>query len=462
MDDQFGGRTDDDLFFDDFEPVSNPQAVETVETVVATAPPPAAVATPPVEPQKPATVAPKPAAQQQHQAPPAPKPAPAKKPPTAPRGGLANSRFADPKPAPAAPRAPRQAAPAAVSTPPPTASTPTPQPSTVPAAQNSPAPAAAPTAPAPPPAAAPTPAAATPSDSASPNATTKSNSPAPPPSAPHAPREKHAAPGANTALNAEARLGSGANPRTKLSEAELAAKMKQMRILNAEKTRKFEQAEQDERSHAEAYARGMEEARQRKKLDEERRRRGEEERRRMDDERARNRERKLKAMSIKEGGWDEGKEALAAEEERRGFRGANGGIRGTRSGAGLAGSRFASREDDAQQGDRYAGGGSEERRGGRGRGRGGRGQGRGGRGGRGGYGNDHERGDSNGAREAKTHATQPPAPAPVISTEEFPALPGKATSGDISPPVLSPLGRWDDEMEAFDEKLKSAAAQSSS
>ncbi|KAK1722238.1 uncharacterized protein BDZ83DRAFT_583369 [Colletotrichum acutatum] len=384
MDDQFGGRTDDDLFFDDFEPVSNPQAIETVETVVAPhppPPPPAAVATPPVEPPKPA-------------------------------------------PAPA---------------PPPTG----------PAAQNSSAPAADAAAVAPPPAAAAS------SDAASP----KSNSPAPA-AAPHAPREKHAttaAPGANTALNAEARLGSGANPRTKLSESQLAAKMEQMRILNAEKTRKFEQAEQDERSHAEAYARGMEEARQRKKADEERRRRGEEERRRMDDERAKNRERKLKAMSIKEGGWDEGKEALAAEEERRGFRGANGGVRGTRS-AGLAGSRFASREDETPQGDRFAG---EERRGGRGRGRG-RGQGRGGRGGRGGYGNDHERGDSNGAREAKAPAAQAPAPAPVISTEEFPALPGKATSGDISPPVLSPLGRWDDEMEAFDEKLKNAAAQSSS
>ncbi|KAK1846586.1 hypothetical protein CCHR01_10749, partial [Colletotrichum chrysophilum] len=30
MDDQFGGRTDDDLFFDDFEPVANSQPVETV------------------------------------------------------------------------------------------------------------------------------------------------------------------------------------------------------------------------------------------------------------------------------------------------------------------------------------------------------------------------------------------------------------------------------------------------
>ncbi|GKT44884.1 uncharacterized protein ColSpa_05065 [Colletotrichum spaethianum] len=438
MDDQFGGRTDDDLFFDDFEPVSGPQAVE---TIAAPPPPPAAVATPPVEPPKPEPIAPKPVEQ------PPPQQPSAKRPSTAPRGGLANSRFAD-KPA-AAPRPPRQAAPAPT---PPTTTTPTPQPPAGPAAQTATAP-AGPTVPA---------AAA----NTSPAATTKSASPAP-----HAPREKQqppptaptgpaastttpgATPGANTALNAAARLGSGANPRTKLTEAELAAKMEQMRILNAEKTRKFEQAEQDERSHAEAYARGMEEARQRRKLEEERRRRGEEERKRMDDERAKNRERKLKAMSMKEGGWDEGKDALAQEEEKRGFRGANGGVRGTRSGAGLSGSRFA-REDEP--GDRYAGAG-EERRGGRGRGRG-RGQGRGGRGGRGGYGNEHERDPaSNGAPEAKPAVAKPPAPAPVISTEEFPALPGKTTGGDMSPPVLSPLGRWDDEMEAFDAKLKSAA-----
>ncbi|KAK6217133.1 hypothetical protein QIS74_07247 [Colletotrichum tabaci] len=448
MDDQFGGRTDDDLFFDDFEPVSDSQVVETVETVAIAAPPPAAppaaVATPPAEAPKPEPVAPKTVEQ------PLPKQQPAaKRPPTAPRGGLANSRFADkPAAAPRSPRHPAPAAPAPASTPPIT-KTPTPQPPTGPAAQT----ATAPT----------TPAAPATAASASPTATVKSASPAPnpPQNAPTGPAAgtttASATPGANTALNAAARLGSGANPRTKLTESELAAKMEQMRILNAEKTRKFEQAEQDERSHAEAYARGMEAARQRRKLDEERRRRSEEERKRMDDERAKNRERKLKAMSMKEGGWDEGKDALAQEEEKRGFRGANGGVRGTRSGAGLSGSRFA-REDDAG-GDRYGGAG-EDRRGGRGRGRG-RGQGRGGRGGRGGeYERDHPAA-SNGAQEAKpitAAAAKPAAPAPLISTDEFPALPGKTTSGDVSPPVLSPLGRWDDEMEAFDAKLKSAAA----
>jgi hypothetical protein len=40
-------------------------------------------------------------------------------------------------------------------------------------------------------------------------------------------------------LNAESRIGSGANPRTKLTEDELAAKMERMRILNAEKARKL-------------------------------------------------------------------------------------------------------------------------------------------------------------------------------------------------------------------------------
>uniref|UniRef100_L2FIP7 Uncharacterized protein n=1 Tax=Colletotrichum fructicola (strain Nara gc5) TaxID=1213859 RepID=L2FIP7_COLFN len=229
--------------------------------------------------------------------------------------------------------------------------------------------------------------------------------------------------------------------------------MEQMRILNAEKTRKFEQAEQDERNHAEAYARGMEEARKRKKIEEEKRKRGEEERKRMDDERAKNRERKLKAMSMKEGGWDEGKEALNAEEERRGFRGANGGIRGARS-AGLSGSRFANDGDEGERQD-------DDRRGGRGRGRGGgRGRGRGGRGGRGGYGDDfaprdHREPASNGTRDAKPSA--PEVKAPAINTEEFPALPGKGKTGETSPPVLSPLGRWDDEMEALDAKMKSDA-----
>ncbi|EQB43978.1 hypothetical protein CGLO_17311 [Colletotrichum gloeosporioides Cg-14] len=52
----------------------------------------------------------------------------------------------------------------------------------------------------------------------------------------------------------------------------------------------------------------------------------------------------------------------------------------------------------------------------------------------------------------------PEAKAPAINTEEFPALPGgKGKTGETSPPVLSPLGRWDDEMEAFDAKMKSDA-----
>ncbi|EFQ32274.1 uncharacterized protein GLRG_07418 [Colletotrichum graminicola M1.001] len=436
MDDQFGGRTDDDLFFDDFEPVSNPQVVE---TVAAPPPPPAAVATPPVDPPKPKPAAPKPV-----QRPPSQQPA-AKRPPTAPRGGLANSRFAD-KPA-AAPRSPRQAAPALP-----------PAPRRRRTRQRQPRRVAHSRGRFPPP--------ATDQKFIPPASHPPREKPQPPPTAPTGPAAggttpttPGATPGANTALNAAARLGSGANPRTKLTETELAAKMEQMRILNAEKTRKFEQAEQDERSHAEAYARGMEEARQRRKLDEEKRRRGEEERKRMDDERAKNRERKLKAMSMKEGGWDEGKDALAQEDEKRGFRGANGGVRGTKSGAGLSGSRFARDGDDA--GDRHTGAGSgEERRGGSGRGRGrgrggpGRGNGRGGRGG--GFGNEHERDPaaSNGGDGAQ--GAKPAAPAPVISTEEFPALPGKkSTTDDASLPMLSPLGRWDDEMEAFDAKLKS-------
>ncbi|KAJ8105223.1 hypothetical protein ONZ43_g7512 [Nemania bipapillata] len=145
-----------------------------------------------------------------------------------------------------------------------------------------------------------------------------SSTPAPGPTPP----TTSARPGSNTAL--ADRLASGANPRTKLSDSELAEKMERMRILSAEKARKFEQAERDSRSHAIAYEKGMEEARRRRAEEAERRRRGEEERRQMDQERAANRERKLKAMGAREGGWDEGKTA-EEDRDRRGFRGANGG-----------------------------------------------------------------------------------------------------------------------------------------
>ncbi|KAI1498307.1 hypothetical protein F5X99DRAFT_412205 [Biscogniauxia marginata] len=271
-------------------------------------------------------------------------------------------------------------------------------------------------------------------------------------------------PGSNTAL--ADRLASGANPRTKLTESELAAKMERMRILAAEKTRKFEQAEQDSRSHALAYERGMEEARRRRAEEAERRRKGEEERRRMDEERAANRERKLKAMGAKEGAWDEGKNI---EEEQSRFRGANGGVRGARNTAGIAGSRFASSERDDLPVREFS---ADEFRG-KGRGRG-RGTSRGGRGGRGGASSGGGGGGfGDGGRGFKTHpqanvqngASKPKDTQVIPTTEDFPALPplgaqkldtaskpNDAENSVLLPAALqSPLtGKWDDEMEALD------------
>lgn len=227
--------------------------------------------------------------------------------------------------------------------------------------------------------------------------------------------------------------------------------MEKMKLLSAEKARKFEKAEKDEKEHAEAYARGMHEARKRRAEDAEKRKRGEDDRRKMEDERAKNRERKLKAMGMKEGGWDEGKEALEEEESRRGFRGANGGIRGTKT-TGLSASRYAKEgeEHDVDRflDDRYRGQGQGR---GRGRGRGGRGGSRGGRGG-------HD-GSSNAPAPAKQS---------IPIAEDFPALPADGAKkmeeaakveasnpkpAMIPPPVFAPpsSGKWGDEMEELDE-----------
>jgi hypothetical protein len=281
------------------------------------------------------------------------------------------------------------------------------------------------------------------------------------------------------------RAKSGSNPRHKLTEDELAAKMEKMKLLSAEKARKFEMAEQDEKQHAEAYARGMEEARKRRAEEAERRKRGEEERRKLEDERAKNRERKLKAMHIKDGSWDEGKEALAEEEARRGFRGANGGIRGAKSRGGLGGSRFAEAQDvDRFLDDRHRGRGRGDRgRGGNGSANGnGRGRGRG----RGSY--DGPVGESRPAKQqvpaaddfpslpsdntpAKTASEQnnnaqakpTMAQAAAASAQAKPTMAQAAAAAAAAPPPLPlPLvvtgGKWDDEMEALDA-LNQAQAQ---
>lgn len=263
-------------------------------------------------------------------------------------------------------------------------------------------------------------------------------------------------------MTSEARLSSGANPRTKLTDDELARKLEKMKLLNAEKTKQFEQAEKDRESHAIALERANEAAKKRRAEEAERKRREAVDRRQMDDERERNRERKLKAMEAKAGGsWDEGKEERAVEEERKrggfNFRGANGGVRGaatsSRGGGGLAGSRFANATDDA---DFMTGRGG---RGGGARGRGGRGRGGGGRGGR-----DEFSGSS---PHQSASPAAPPAKQPALAPEDFPALPGSsapketkaetAIKEDLASP-LSPLGRWDDEVEAYEAKNAAANA----
>ncbi|KKY37775.1 hypothetical protein UCDDA912_g02210 [Diaporthe ampelina] len=244
----------------------------------------------------------------------------------------------------------------------------------------------------------------------------------------------------------DARTGSGANPRTKLTEAELAEKMEKMRILNEEKTRQFKRAEEDEQSHAMAMEKASAEQRKRRQEEAERRRREASDKRQLDDEREKNRQRKLNALGARESSWDEGKEERLLEEDRRrgtsNFRGANGGIRGSAGGrgGGLSGSRFADSTSDT---DFMSG------RAGRG-GRGGRG-----RGGRGDYsGTPPPHGASQAAKKE-----------PALTTEEFPALPSAPASNakvssvakaDLNSPT-SPLGQWDDEMAAMDAKTATAA-----
>lgn len=414
MEDQFGGRTDDDLFYDDFEPVDNAPVVS-IENRQPRAPEPDATPTTSRAAAEPVEDSPAPAPA------PAPPPAPARETATAPTSkpvqpstrSLASSRFAD-KPAATAP------APSATIT-----ETPNSEPT---AADEAPG----------------RDVAASTASVPSVNATSAPSSGEPQPS-----QKFPRAPSRNTAANAEARLKSGANPRQKLTDDELAAKMEQMKLLAAEKTRKFQMAEKDERQHAEAYARGMEDARRRRAEDAERRRRSDDDRRKLDDERARNRERKLKAMGAKDGGWDEGKEAAAAQEAHRGFRGANGGVRGVKS-SGLPGSRYSGDPADRPDVDRFL----DERHTSRGRG---------GRGGRGGGGAARGSTHPSGREGDAAPRPKPSNAVPALTTDVFPALPaapqsskethasaGKAPAILTLPSPAPAGGKWDDEMELMD------------
>lgn len=421
MDDQFNGRTDDDLFADDFEPVEAQQEA------------------PPTVPDKAA----QPAVQNKTQSvnseqiAAAVQPTPAQH---APRS-LDQSRHAGAQPASTPPSSSHQH-----------------QPHHQHPRKHSPKPAPAAGVATPPESPQDTRPKTSSSGGGDPNTPNSTSTPNPNPNHQHSSAKKRptspAKPGQNTAL--ADRLASGANPRTKLTDSELAAKMEQMRLLAAEKTRRFEQAERDSRSHAAAYEKGMEEARKRRAEDAERRRRGAEERRRMDEERAANRERKLKAMGAKEGGsWDEGKAFEEERDRRAGFRGANGGVRGSKN-MGMAGSRFAERESESVPREF----GFDDFRG---RGRGGRGRGGsrgGGRGGRGGFNNE---GRQFTAQNGSAPQQQKPAPAQAPPTvEDFPALPTpkkldtttKAPDTSALSPSLNspPIGKWDDEMAALDEK----------
>lgn len=190
-------------------------------------------------------------------------------------------------------------------------------------------------------------------DAASAAAHAESSSNGPPPTAPKGPAAATTNAKNTASAISEARLGSGANPRTKLTEAELTARLEEMRIVNAAKTRRFEEAQRDAAEHAVAYAKGMEDARRRRAEDAAKRKAAEEEKKKLEDERAKNRDRKLKALGMTEGGWDEGKEERLREEQERVFKGAHGGVRGVKNyngGGGLSGSRFASSGDDDYNG----------------------------------------------------------------------------------------------------------------
>lgn len=444
MEDQFGGRTDDDLFYDDFEPVEGGPTVIAVSDSANAEPDPKVVARQLLAHTQPApSPAPAPAPPPQITIQQAPKPPP--------RGGLAFSRFADkPQEKPqvkASPPSLPPTQPPAQPQPPTQKETPTP-PQTDTTSQ-------------------PKPKSRQRQRQKQKQSPPKQPSPQPPATkAPPAPKGKKGAaaapanddvasvaatPGQNTTAKPDVRSRSGANPRQKLTDAELTEKLEKMKLLSAEKARKFEKAEKDQKQHEEAYARGMEEARKQKAEMAERRRINEEQRRKLEEERNKNRERKLKAMSMKEGGWDEGKAADTEEESRRPFRGSNGGVRGAKS-AGLGGSRFAkSSEEEKPSADRFLDDGG--RRGGRGRGRGGNGRGRGGRGGLDGSNRDKSPVNSQ-------HA---------LSKDDFPSLPAgeKKEAAEATPkpaiPVpieLPPLSniKWDDEMEEFDEMNKKAAS----
>ena len=180
---------------------------------------------------------------------------------------------------------------------------------------------------------------------------------------------------------------SGGPTLTRLSEAELSAKLAAARLNSSRRAEAHARAEADEASFLQREARAGE-----------RRREEGRNRRVMDQERERNRLRKLEVGRRGGREWDEGKvveEERVGEERggaggrgRGGFRGVNGGVGGGRRGRGGQLFGDVGVEEGGGGGYGFDGGRGFEGRGGRGRGRGrgarGGGEGRGGRG-RGGF-----------------------------------------------------------------------------
>lgn len=160
------------------------------------------------------------------------------------------------------------------------------------------------------------------------------------------------------------RSATGGPTHKKLTEEELSAKMAQMAIINAKRAESHRASEADQAAfqHRE------------KELEKERKERAVAERKNervMEMERAKNRERKMKAQGGRE--WDsEKKEEDIVDRRGRSSEFVRGGFGGIARGGGLGGSRYAVQEEGEQGGGELQNGrGGYEGRG-RGRGRGGR------------------------------------------------------------------------------------------
>ncbi|KAL2137463.1 hypothetical protein VTI28DRAFT_9595 [Corynascus sepedonium] len=236
--DQFGGRTDDDLFSDDIEPVeeetiilSEPFAVHEApsRTEPAPAPPapqaPAAQQSVPTAPARPAKGS---LAQSRH----APSPRRDNKSPRPPSNNNNNNNSRPPRSSGA------NDSPSAQETTPTSPNASSKQPPTGPREPSS--------------------------SSNTPPTTTTSAKTTPGPASNNGSNNNNNNNNNTASAVSQARLNSGANPRTKLTEEELSERMERMRLLAAEKTRRFEEAQRDESEHAVALARGMEEARRRR------------------------------------------------------------------------------------------------------------------------------------------------------------------------------------------------------